>query len=126
MAVWVDAAKFAQAMRKIVESVKFWNMRPVRDDGSEYDDLVMQGPVPEGNWQVITEEGVSYIVFFWGTIEERDVNISLTPGSYSYSWYDTREWKSPLSSGTISGTTVPRPASSSWNSDAGVVLVIKK
>ena len=68
--VWKDMASALQAMRNIVETVDYWEMRPVREDGSEYDDVVEQGPLDNNNWQVLAKEGDQYLVYFWGEGEE--------------------------------------------------------
>jgi hypothetical protein len=123
-----EGAKAMQALREIVETVDFQFMRPVRANGTEYDDLVTSGPA--SNWQVIANEGASYIVYFWGRKTATSVGISMPPGNYRYAWLDTREAGPPLKSGEIAVDSLNRaniesPAATGWNKAAGVVLVIQ-
>jgi hypothetical protein len=124
--VALDAEKAAQAARKIVETLPFWQMRPVRANGTEYDDLVLCGPAP--NWQVIANEGQAYLIYFWGRKSFFDFNTSveirLPPAEYKYNWYDTRSWGLPIKSGKTS-KRIPAPTLR-WNPESGVVLTIEK
>lgn len=124
-----EGAKAMQAMRNIVEMTKFQQLRPVRTNGVEYDNLVTQGPAPD--WQVIAKEGVSYIVYFWGNQSTTNVKINLPAGNFGFSWMDTRTKKTSLKTGTVTlrqagRATISPPGTSNWNPDAGIVLVIKK
>jgi len=124
----IEGAKAMQAMRSIVEMTEFQQMQPVRANGIEYDDLVTQGPTLD--WQVIAEEGVSYIIYLWGNKSTTDLAISLPAGKYRYYWMDTRNRRGPLKKGIVklrrSGSAiVPPPPTTAWNSDAGIVLVIR-
>lgn len=123
--VVLDAAEAAQAARKIVETLTFWRMRPVRANGSEYDDLVLSGPAP--NWQVIADEGKSYLIYFWGrrSSNSKAFSMRLPAAQYAYAWYDTRRWRSPIKSG-ITSQTIPTPPAGRWDPDSGVVLTVKK
>jgi len=117
----------AISLRTIVEMTDFQHLRPVRPDGSEYDDLVLKGPTE--HWQVIANDGVSYIVYFWGDGDMSATEISLPPGTFRYSWMDTREKKSPLKTGTVtvrrSGRArIEPPDADNWDIRAGIVLVL--
>ena len=125
----IEGANVMRAMRNIVEMTEFQRMRPVRANGVELDDLVYQGPTPE--WQVIAEEDVSYIVYFWGKKSRTDVAISLPAGEFRFYWMDTRIKKTPLKTGTVElhlpgSVTISPPQISAWDTYAGIVLVIKK
>jgi len=125
----IAGAKAMQALRHIVEMTEFQNLRPVRANGVEYDDLVTQGPAAD--WQVIAEEGVNYIVYLWGAKSATDLSIRLSAGNYHYFWMDPRSRKSPLKTGKValsqSGSIdISPPLASTWNSSAGIVLVIRK
>ena len=124
-----EGARVMQAMRSIVEMTEFQNMRPVRPTGVEYDDLVTRGPGQY--WQVIADEGTSYIVYFWGDDANAAANISLPESNYRFYWMDTRAKKTPLASGTIAvsdagGVSISPPPPASWNREAGMVLVVRK
>ena len=121
------AASAMQAMRRIVETTRFETLRPVRDDGSEFDDIVADGP--GANWQVIANPGVAYIVYFWGSASATPAALSMPPGRYRYAWFDTREPGPPLASGVASSTrpgqaVVEPPPANMWAADAGLVLVL--
>ena len=125
----IEGARAMQALRHIVEMTDFQHMRPVGEDGIEYDALVTAGPAP--HWQVIAEQGKNYIAYFWGSKSTNDVAVDLPAGSYEYFWMDTRIRKAPLNTGlaaTGSRATVsiPAPNESDWDADAGVVLVIRR
>ncbi|HFD32169.1 MAG TPA: hypothetical protein ENJ28_05615, partial [Gammaproteobacteria bacterium] len=128
--VVVKALQFAQAMRHIVEKVPFQTMRPVRNDGTEYDNLVTQGPADD--WQVLADEGEAYLVYFWNNASTTPVKITLPAGSYSYDWYDVRQYDKAahgpsLGSGTIfESDLIPAPSTISWDQEAGLVLVMRR
>ena len=133
--VVVEALEFAQAMRHIVEKVPFQTMRPVRaSDGSEYDDLVSQGP--SSDWQVLASEGEAYLVYFWNNQSTTSVEIVLPAGDYDYEWYDVRRYDKnssgpPLLSGYVTAnikgvSSVPAPATSAWDQDSGLALVMRR
>jgi hypothetical protein len=122
-----EAAKAMHAMRHVVEKTPFEQLRPIRDDGTELDDIVRSGPGT--GWQVIADVGRHYIVYFWGPVTANAVDISMAPGVYSYSWFDTREIRPPLTSGEFSSPPSGRalidgPNPGSWAAGAGTVLVI--
>jgi hypothetical protein len=125
----VAGAKAMQALRHIVERTAFQTLRPVRADGTEYDDLVTGGPGE--HWQVIADEGESYIVFFWGEVASEAVDIGLPAGRYRYDWMDTRARRAPLASGTVRSAAdgraaIAAPSPSLWHGEAGVVLVVRR
>ena len=123
--VALGAEKAAQAARKIVETLPFWLMKPVRADGTEYDNIVLQGPAPR--WQVIAFENQAYLIYFYGHKpsfnHNRSVKIKLPSAQYEYKWYDTRKWFSPLDSGTAS-KDIPAPPRPRWDPDSGVILTL--
>ena len=95
----IEAARAMQAMRNIVEMTDFRQLRPVRCNGVEYDDLVTRGPAT--NWQVIANEGADYIVFFWEEQSTDSTEVFLPAGNYAYFWMDTRVKRDPLMTGTV-------------------------
>jgi hypothetical protein len=123
--VVLDAAKAGQAARKIVETLPFWRMRPVRADGSEYDDIVLSGPAPK--WQVTANEGKSYLIYFWGrqSSDPKTLSMRLPAAQYAYAWYDTRRWRPPIKSGKTS-QSISLPPSRRWDPDSGVVLTVTR
>ena len=106
------AAEAMQAMRQIVEMTRFEALRPVRDDGSELDDLVSAGP--GGAWQVIADPGTSYLAYFWGEEREDAASIMLPAGHYRYSWMDTRSQGPALAGGEVglAGASLPATTTS--------------
>ncbi|MEM7482128.1 MAG: DNRLRE domain-containing protein [Acidobacteriota bacterium] len=126
---WRAAAERARALRRIAESLRFWEMSPVDGALQEYDSLVQAGPTP-GNWQVLADPGSQYLVYFWdaaGSASGPAVQIQLPEGNYDYVWYDVRRAATVLASGTVTGggvSTVPRPPNSAWRPQAGVALTL--
>ncbi len=121
--VWRHGARAVQAQRHIMETLPFWKLRPVADNGTEYDRIVSSGPAE--NWQVLGDEGCAYLVYFWGNRTPNPVIINIPAGQYEYSYFDTREWKTPLMKGQIDGWVLPPPPEA-WAEDAGVVLTLKR
>lgn len=123
---WEAGARRMKVLRDIAESVEFWKMSPVDDSGKEYDLLINQGPAGD-NWQVLANPEKEFVVYFWGDKSGDSVKMKLSPGNYHYEWYDCEDGDKVKaghigSGGTI---TIPAPLTSSWNSDIGVVLIIK-
>jgi hypothetical protein len=120
----IAAAKAMQALRNIMESVPFETLAPVDTNGNEIDSIVSQGP---GNdWQVIASIGNTYVIYFWNK-RDLSVRINLPEGNYTYRWMETREWKAPLSTGTVVGGSITNiPSETNWHTDAGVVLIVEK
>jgi hypothetical protein len=121
------AARAMQAMRRIVETIRFEQLRPVRDDGGEFDDVVTRGPAAD--WQVIADPGVAYIVYFWGSATSSPAVLSLPSGRYRYAWFDTREPGPALASGPVPSSrrgsaVIEGPPAGTWTADAGLVLVV--
>ncbi len=121
--VWQHGAKAAQAQRLIMETLSFWELRPVMDNGDEYDNYVSSGPAQ--HWQVLANEGSEYLVYFWGNQQPIAVRLKRPTGMYEFNYYDTREWKTPLLTGTTDGD-IPIPPASLWRADTGVVLTLKR
>jgi hypothetical protein len=123
---WDEIGQFAEAMSKIVGTIPFWNMRPIQNDGTEFDSIVTQGPT--NNWQVIADNGSAYLIYFWGPKTNKNVELSITPGNYSYLWYDVRAWKTPLKKGKLNRGNledIPIAPADLWDQDTGIVLIIK-
>jgi hypothetical protein len=123
--VFEEMAAALQGARQIMESVHFYRMSPVRDDGSELDDLVVAGP--GGHWQVIAREGLDYLVYFCHRKAQNGARIRLAPGRYRYRWFDTRRAAPALLSGVVKGgrlARIPAPLNSQWDAQAGLVLVV--
>jgi hypothetical protein len=121
------AAEAMQAMRQIVEMTRFEALRPVRDDGSELDDLVSTGP--GSGWQVIADPGVGYLAYFWGDEQENAATITLPAGHYRYAWMDPRSPGPALAVGDVAleapgAVRIGAPQAGRWDSRAGLVLVI--
>jgi hypothetical protein len=125
--VSLDALKSLKAARNIVETLPFWQMRPVRVNGTEYDDIVLQGPAQ--NSQVLANEGQTYLVYFWGEKSFNsllaNVKLNLPKAAYEYKWYDTRKWGPPFRSGKVS-EGISTPPFQRWNAASGVVLTIER
>jgi hypothetical protein len=101
-------------------------MRPIQNDGTEFDSIVTQGPT--NNWQVIADNGSAYLIYFWGPKTNKNVELSITPGNYSYLWYDVRAWKTPLKKGKLNRGNledIPIAPADLWDQDTGIVLIIK-
>ena len=117
-----------QAMRRIVESIPlWWDLRPVRSDGSELDDIVKAAPSGVGMAQVLADPGKAYVIYLSGGGGSGDaVVLDLPAGSYQARWYDTRRWRSPLATASVSGGSsraVVAPASG-YSNQTGLVLVL--
>jgi hypothetical protein len=120
----IAAAKAMQALRNIMESVSFETLAPVDANGNEIDSRVSRGPGED--WQVIADLGNTYVIYFWNK-RDLSVRINLPAGNYTYRWMETREWKAPISTGTVvGGGTVDIPSETNWHTDAGVVLIVEK
>lgn len=124
---WKHGAKRMRVFRDLAESVEYWTMSPVDPSGREYDSLITQGP-SVNNWQVLANPEQEYFIYFWGAKTSNDVTIDLPHGDYRFEWYDCDRGKNILN-GMISVrgfTTIPIPEQRSWNSDIGIVLIIKR
>ena len=125
-AAWRNSIQRLTVLRNVAESVKFWQMSPVDGSGNEYDPLVSQGP-SGSNRQVLANPGSEYVAYFWGSRSTTAARISLPAGSYTYDWIDPRNG-TVLRNGGVSGggnTSVPAPATSGWNANSGLVLVLR-
>ena len=125
-AAWQKGAERLRALRDIAESVSFWSMAAVDEQGNEYDQLVSQGPAGS-NWQVLANPGVEYVVYLWGSKSTTPLRIDLPAGNYSFEWFDPRDGDS-LATGMVTGadgTEVAAPAVSGWDGAAGLVLVLR-
>jgi hypothetical protein len=124
--VSLEAVKAAQAARNIMETLPFWQMRPVRSDGTEYDDIVRIESTSKR--QVLAQERNAYLIYFWGDRISHDLiigeHLSIPGIQYKYKWYDTRHWGPAFKSGT-SSRIIPVPHPSQWAADSGVVLTIE-
>ncbi|MGH2452364.1 MAG: hypothetical protein ACRDF5_01160 [bacterium] len=124
---WIEAAKRLKAMRDIAESIPFWELSPVDQEGREYDTLVSEGP-SGSNRQLLAKPGATYLAYFWGRKSTTGVAIRLPSSAFAYTWYDPRDAR-VLTTGAVtsSGTAhVPSPPPASWDEEAGLVLVIRK
>lgn len=125
-AEWQRGAERLRALRDIAESVSFWSMSAVDDQGAEYDALISQGPAGS-NWQVLAAPGSEYVIYLWGSPTTMPVRIDLPTGSYTYEWFDVRNGDA-LGTGSVTGAAaaeIAAPATTDWDGQAGLALVIR-
>ena len=122
---WVEGAVRLEALRDIMESVRFRELSPVDAGGGELDDLVVSAPA-DGR-QVLANPGVQYIVYVWGTPSSAPLEITLPAGDYVYRWVDVRN-ASTIAEGDAAGgspASIEAPSTDDWSGAAGAALVIE-
>ena len=126
---WEKIGLRIKVLRDLVDTLaNLAAMSPVDEAGNEYDTLISAGPGGL-NHQVLANPGSEYVAYFWGTPVAADVAMTLSPaGSYNYTFYDPRDGTA-ISSGNVESsggtTTITSPATSSWDGDVGMALLVK-
>jgi len=123
---WKQVASAFRALRRISDSVRFWEMAPVDGSGQDYKSIVRQGP-GEGGWRVLCKPGRQYVVYCCGRPTGAAMRLRLPAGRYAYRWLDARDG-GRLAGGEVVGTedtVIPSPAGD-WDADFGLALVLDR
>lgn len=126
-AAFQAAARRLFSVKFVAESMAFWRMSPVRPDGSEFDNVVTNGPAAQ--WQVLAEDAAQYLVYYWDVNNAKRTNaarIYLPAGTWAYTWYDART-AFVRARGQVTGgvhASILSPGVSQWNGPSGVVLKV--